>query len=101
MEKLKNHLNNLDSKNTSQDTDIPEKMIKEQSDLFDHFRSKDYNNMLIKSQFRKNPKIVKVTPVYKRNSQNDKTNYCPVSILSNLSKVYEKCIFDEMACLWF
>ena len=37
------------------------------------------------------------TPVYKKDSRNEVQNYHPVSILSNLSKVYEKCLFNEMA----
>ena len=54
--------------------------------------------MLIKSQFRKNQKKKRnVTPIYKKNSWNDKANYWPVSNLSNLPKVYENRIFDEMA----
>ena len=32
----------------------------------------------------------------KLNSRNDETNYRPVSILSNLSRVYEKRMFKEM-----
>ena len=38
-----------------------------------------------------------MTPEYKKDSRNDWANYRPGNILSNLSKVYEKCIFDEMA----
>ena len=33
-----------------------------------------------------------MTTVYKKDSQNDETSDWAVSILSNLSKVYEKCI---------
>ena len=36
-----------------------------------------------------------MTPVFKKDSRNDVTNYRPVSVLSNLSKVYEKCMFNE------
>lgn len=38
-----------------------------------------------------------MTPVSTKDSQNDETNYRPVSILPYLSKMYEKCIFDKMA----
>ena len=38
-----------------------------------------------------------MTPVYKKDSWNDGTNYSPRSVLSNLSKVLEKCMFDKMA----
>ena len=38
MKKFKNHLRNLDIKKASQDADITEKIIKENSYLFAHFR---------------------------------------------------------------
>ena len=31
-----------------------------------------------------------VTPVHKKDNKTDKTNYLPISILPNLSKVYER-----------
>ena len=52
--------------------------------------------MLIKSEFPQTLKNENVTPVHKKGSRNGKTNYRPVSILSNPSKVYEKCIFSMM-----
>ena len=42
--------------------------------------------MLIKSEFQRNFKNAKVTPVHKNNSQNDEIHR-PVSILLNRSKV--------------
>ena len=35
-------------------------------------------------------KRAEVTLVYKKDGMNDKQNYCPVSTLSNLSKVFKK-----------
>ena len=40
-------------------------------------------------------KLADVTPVYKKKSKNSKDNYRPVSILSNISKIYERCIYDQ------
>ena len=37
-----------------------------------------------------------VTPVYRKNSKNSKDKYRPVSILSNVSKIYERCIYDQI-----
>ena len=37
-----------------------------------------------------------VTPVYKKKSKNSKDNDRPVSILSNISKIYERCIYDQI-----
>ena len=37
-----------------------------------------------------------MTPVYKNKSKNSKDNYRPVSILSNISKIYERCLYDQI-----
>ena len=34
--------------------------------------------------------------VYKKNDKKDKSNYRPISILSNISKIYERCIQTEL-----
>ena len=36
-----------------------------------------------------------VTPLHKKNSNLDKENYCPVSILPVISKVYERAINEQ------
>ena len=41
-------------------------------------------------------KLANVTPVYKNKSKNSKDNYRPVSILSNISKIYERCLYDPI-----
>ena len=38
-----------------------------------------------------------ITPVHKKDSKSEKNNYRPVSILSNISKVYERIMFREMS----
>lgn len=42
-------------------------------------------------------KIANVTPVYKKNNGSEKNNYLPVSILPNLSRVFERCIYKQIA----
>ena len=41
-------------------------------------------------------KLADVTPVYKNKSKNCKDNNRSVSILSNLSKIYERCLYDQI-----
>ena len=38
-----------------------------------------------------------VTPVHKKNSKSAKNNYRPVSILSDISKLYERIMFKQMS----
>ena len=37
-----------------------------------------------------------VMPVFTKKDQNNVENYRPVSILPNLSKMYESCLYDQM-----
>ena len=38
-----------------------------------------------------------ITAVHKKDSKSEKNNYRPVSILSNVSKVYERIVFRQMS----
>ena len=42
-------------------------------------------------------KLANITPVFKKNDRTDKSNYRPVSILPNLSKVFERCIYKQLS----
>ena len=41
-------------------------------------------------------KLAEVVPVYKKNDKKDKSNYRPISILSNISKIYKRCIQTQL-----
>ena len=41
--------------------------------------------------------LANITPVYKKGSKNSKENYRPVSILPNISKIYERCLFKPIS----
>ena len=43
-----------------------------------------------------NLKSKDVTPVHKKIPKNSKTNYRPISILSNVSKIYERYLYDQI-----
>ena len=48
------------------------------------------------SIFRDDIRLADVAPIYKKKSKAFKYNYRPVSVLSNISKVYERCIYDQI-----
>ena len=52
--------------------------------------------ILIKSEFRLILKLANITPVFKKVDRNSKENYRPVSILSNISKIFERCMFCQI-----
>ena len=34
--------------------------------------------------------------LYKKDERTEKSNYRPISVLSNVSKIYEKCLYDQI-----
>ena len=52
--------------------------------------------MIENSVFPDSLKQADIKPVYKKDSRNEKENYRPVSILPNLSKIYERCMYTHM-----
>ena len=95
--KLKKELKNLDCSKASQDSDIPTKIIKGNIDIFVPVLLTVFNESLKLSRFPHSVKSANVAPVFKRNDRTDKTNYRPVSILPNLSKVFERCIYKQLS----
>ena len=41
-------------------------------------------------------KTAKVVPVFKRDSKLDYSNYCPISLLSNVEKILEKLMYKRL-----
>ena len=93
---MEQQLKNSTPKKPSQDTDIPTRILKENSDLFAQFALKNYNEVITTSTVPDILKHANLRPVYKKYSRNEMQNYRHVSTFSNLSKVYEKCMFNEM-----
>ena len=36
-----------------------------------------------------------IKPIYKKESRNEEENYRPVCMLLNLSKIFERCMYDQ------
>ena len=67
------------------ETDIPTKVLKEIADIFSYFLLNYFNNIIDSSSFPNHLKLANITLVHKKDSRNDKRNYRPVKLLSNLS----------------
>ena len=70
-----------------------ETVLDELSDIL-----KDIFNLSLQTGvFPKSLKNVRVVPVYKsKGSQNDVTNYRPISLLSNIDTVFEKLVYSRV-----
>ena len=86
----------METSKACQDTDIPTKIIKENADIFADILLARFNDSVEKSNFPSTLKKANIMPVFKRGDRNSKDNYRPVSILPNISKIFERCIFRQL-----
>ena len=84
---------NLDVSKACQDTHIPSKIIKENADIFASFL---HSTSVTNSEFSSVLKQANITPVFKKGDRYSKDNYRPVSILPNVSKIFERCMFRQI-----
>ena len=54
------------------------------------------NKTFAEGEFSKSFKIVKIVPIFKGGDIENITNYRPISILSNFSKIFEKCMYKRL-----
>ena len=86
----------LDASKACQDTDVPTKIIKENANIFTDFIHPSINASINNGDFPSFLKLANVIPVFKKDSKNSKDNYRPISILKNISKVYERILFKQI-----
>ena len=86
----------FDTAKVSQQSDTPTKISKQNSDYFAEYFYKNISHCISKSIFSSDLKLAHGIPLYERNSKNSKENYRPVSILSNISKLYKICIHEQI-----
>ena len=96
LEETIKEVNKLSIKKASQTLDIPVKIVKENKDLISYFVYNNFNNALSSLQYPNGLKYADVTPVFKKDDKSDKSNYRPISILPNLSKVYERIMQNQI-----
>ena len=94
---MKRAIESLDPKKAAQEKDIHTNILKQISDFFAFHVQKDSNASISPSKFPNDLKEADVIPVYKKKSKLSKENYRPISILPNISKVYERCLYDQMS----
>ena len=99
-DEIMKELNNLDKNKAIQNTDIPAKLIKENSDIFANFILENLNNCISHSIFPPSMKNAIITPVHKKASKTSKDNFRPVNILPNISKIFERVMFKQMSELF-
>ena len=88
-------IKNIDSSKAYQKDNIPPKILKENANVLSSFLKDDINLSFDKGKYPGNLKNADITPIFKKLNRNSKSNYRPVSILSTLSKIYEKLFINK------
>ena len=97
LDEIKKEIKNLNTMKACQDTDIPTKIVQENSDVLAEFIFQNLNYGIEFSVFPADIKNANITPVHQKDSRNIESNYRPVSILSNISKIYEMCLCNQIS----
>ena len=95
-EEVSKIIRNLNTKKGSQTSETPTKVIKLNSDIFSNLIYKHFNYCIDKGEFPNYLKHANIVPVYKKNNKYEKENYRPVSSLSNLSKIFERLMYNQL-----
>ena len=76
--------------------DIPMRIIKGAAHVYSHGLRITFSNCIENRTFQDILKYADITPVFKKGDTNDKSNYRPVSTLSNFLKIFEKLIYSQV-----
>ena len=96
-EETEKEVNNLKIKKASQKSDIPLKIIKENVDVISYCLYHSFNNSLSCATYLYlSMKYTDVIPIHKKDDKTDKENYRLIKVLSNLSKVYERLMYNQI-----
>ena len=64
--------------------------------MFSEFIYKSFNHCIAEANFTADFKKSQVRPLYKNGGRADKSNYRPISILFNVPKMYERCLYHQL-----
>ena len=95
-DKITKTIEMLDPKKVVQSNDIPTKLIKSFSGFFSDYIYINLNKCIKDGEYVEDFKKAEVRPLYKKDGRKEKSNYRPVSILSNVSKIYERYLYDQI-----
>ena len=89
---IKRYISSLDPKKASQKSDMNTNILKKNVFFFAEYVCNDINASILNPKFHNELKEADIIPAQKKNTKLSKENYRPISILPNISKVYERCL---------
>ena len=89
-------INNLKPKQSAGHDSISSKLLKDIGHIIAPTLSVIINQSLYTEIFPKQLKIAKVIPLFKKGEETSIENYRPLSLLSSISKVFERVVFNQL-----
>ena len=90
-------ISNLNIAKSRQINDVPTKIIIINKDIFASFVTDHFNYRIAYCKFPDELKHADVPTVHKKNKKCDRENYRPVSILTNISKIFQKLMYNQLS----
>ena len=87
----------LDTNKSTDSNDVPTKIVKANAVLFSIFVSNTFNKSIISYIFLSILKSADIIPDHNKKSKLEKSNYRLVSLLSNISKPFERCMHRQIS----
>ena len=88
-----NHLNN---KKTTREGDIPVNLLKGSIDTYLPVLTEIINSSFAQNEFPVELKLANIIQIFKKKYPLNKENYRPVSILSHMSKIFERVTYKRI-----
>ena len=89
-------IKSVSSNKASPIEDIPIKILKNSIHIYSEKLTNIFNECLINVNFPDTLKRADVSPIFKKGNNNEKENYCPVSMFSTFSRVLEKLLLEQI-----
>jgi len=89
-------LHNLNESKSPGFDNIPGRFLKDGSDVLSKIITDIFNLSILLNKFPNQCKKAKIRPIFKKGSKVEAVNYRPISLLPLISKIFEKCIHEQL-----
>ena len=76
---------------------IPQKLIKDSASVITSFLNRIFNQSLLEGILPSDWKKAWVSPIFKSGNREECGNYRPTNVLSDVSKIFEKIVFEQLS----